>query len=125
MISFLWFMTGVVVCRFFFFFGVFTGGGKIVKIIELECLRLLSIMNDQYLYSSKMRHIWVDGKLDSEKLKILKNMEDDTVIRWRKIAVKSLIENYPKQYRGMIEYHNWSGAMEHLQAHLIQDKSKK
>ena len=118
-------MAGIVVCRFCFFFGVFSGGGTIVKIIELECLRLLAIMNDQYLYSSKMRHIWVDGSLDPEKLKVLKNMEDETINQWRKSVVNTLVENYPKQYRGMVEYYNWTGAMQHLQAHLVRDKKKK
>jgi len=92
---------------------------------ELECLRLLAIMDDQYLYSSKMRHIWVDGKIDSEKLKILKNMEDEFIHQWRRDAVKTLIDSYPKPYGSMVKYYNWSGAMEHLQAHLIRDKSKK
>ena len=118
-------MTGVIICRFFFFLGIFTGGGKIVKMTELECLRLLSVMNDQYMYSAKMRYIWIDGALDSEKLKVLKNMEDENIDRWRGSVVRALIRSYPEQYKGMVEYYDWSGAMEHLQKHLVQDKRKK
>ena len=83
------------------------------------------LIREEYEHSSKIRHAYLEGYVDSEQAKILKNMEEHNIRTWQERVIKEFVTAYPKQYKWLLTYHSWSGAMEHLQAHLIRDKSKK
>jgi hypothetical protein len=86
------------------------------KEAEYMCLQLLalSVEDAAFLKSVKQRFI---KQLDYPKniVKITINDDEFNMDRWKKESIKRLMHRYPPNYNRIVDYNNWSEAMQFLE----------
>ena len=83
---------------------------------EYMCLQMLalSVEDAAFLKTVKQRFV---KQLDYPKniVKITINDDEFNLDRWKKESIKRLMDRYPPNYNRIVDYNNWSGAMQFLE----------
>ena len=82
---------------------------------KVSILMLSTAIQDlEYIKMLKWKTM-VEQGVDENKIKTTKNIEEETMKRLKDMAIKNLIDVYPKQFRGVVKYHDWKTAINWLQ----------
>ena len=87
------------------------------RVVELNCLRLLAMTCQDYHYLSEKKIMMMhDLGVDENEIKTTRNVDEQNIIRWQKAAISKFLLALPPQYRKLVSYRNWRGAMVFLRA---------
>ena len=107
---------GISVYRAFTIIMGATTGIVMFRQAEYMCLQLLALsLEDASNLKTTKQMILEKLEYPDNVIKITRNEDSHNLSAWKQDAIKRLIERYPPNYRRIIHYHNWQGAMNYFQ----------
>jgi len=91
-------------------------GIRIFREAEYMCLQLLALSLEDASNIKTTKQIIID-KLEypNNVIKLTRNEDRYSLDRWKNEAIQRLIERYPSNYKKMVSYRNWAGAMKYFE----------
>lgn len=91
-------------------------GVRIFREAEYMCLQLLALSLEDASNIKTTKQIIID-KLEypNNVIKLTRNEDRYNLDRWKNEAIQRLIERYPSNYKKMVSYRNWAGAMKYFE----------
>ena len=89
---------------------------KMFRVAELYCLQMLTTcLEDRvFIKEVKYRVMKANPEIGENQAKISKNEDEYSLSLWKDNVIKHMISVYPPQYRKIIKYNDWKGAMNWL-----------
>jgi hypothetical protein len=83
--------------------------------INKQALKILGVVSEDIAFtrSVKYLHLAESGLTDSDIEKI-RQIDEKTYETWKATTIYHMISAWPRPYRKMLKYNDWSGAMEEL-----------
>jgi hypothetical protein len=111
---------GVIFYRAAVLLGAAWYGAAMFRMVELQCLQLLALSLEdatfmKYARLQMMEKVRIYNK---SQIKIIQNEDRYNLQSWKENSIDRLIGRYPENYRKSLRYHDWSTAMEYLNAHV-------
>ena len=107
---------GVVVTIFLSYALGFGLGALMFKDAEYMCLQLLALsLEDAAFLKTVKRRFVKQMDYPENVIKITINEDEFNLERWKKESIKRLMERYPSNYNRIVEYNNWTEAMQFLE----------
>ena len=93
---------------------------RMFRIVELYCLQLLtSCLEDRvFIKEVKYRVMRENPDFGENQAKISKNEDEYNLSLWKDNVIKQMISIYPPQYKKIIKYKDWKGAMAWLNYYM-------
>ena len=91
-------------------------GIRIFREAEYMCLQLLALSLEDASNIKTTKQIIID-KLEypNNVIKLTRNEDRYSLDRWKNEAIQRLIERYPPNYKKIVSYRNWTGAMKYFE----------
>ena len=91
-------------------------GIRIFREAEYMCLQLLALSLEDASNIKTTKQIIID-KLEypNNVIKLTRNEDRYSLDRWKNEAIQRLIERYPPNYKKMVSYRTWAGAMKYFE----------
>ena len=91
-------------------------GILIFRQAEYMCLQLLALsLEDASYMKTTKQQIIKKLKYPDNVVKLTGNEDRYNLNRWKKEAIKRLIERYPPNYKKIVQYRNWAEAMKYFE----------
>ena len=108
----IWFFMGVMAHKIG---STLLGYGKVglfARDIVFNSLELLVSITGDVAYMQQLKYLQMskDGVPD-ETVELAKKMDKQTIDSWKSSVINKFITTYPRQLRGIIKFHTWSGAL--------------
>tara|TARA_R110000824_G_scaffold191891_3_gene373695 strand:- start:3707 stop:4084 length:378 start_codon:yes stop_codon:yes gene_type:complete len=86
------------------------------KDAEYMCLQMLALSLEDASFLKTVKHRFIK-QMDSPEniIKITINDDEFNLDRWKKESIKRLMARYPSNYSRIVEYNNWTEAMQFLE----------
>ncbi|MBC8284707.1 MAG: hypothetical protein H8E32_12900 [Nitrospinae bacterium] len=83
---------------------------------EYMCLQLLALsLEDAANVKTTKQQIIKNLKYPDNVVKLTGNEDRYNLNRWKKEAIKRLIERFPPNYKKIVHYRDWTGAMKYFE----------
>jgi len=91
-------------------------GVLIFRQAEYMCLQLLALsLEDAANIKTTKQQIIKNLKYPDNVVKLTGNEDRYNLNRWKKEAIKRLIERFPPNYKKIVHYRDWAGAMKYFE----------
>jgi hypothetical protein len=98
---------------------VLLGAGQGILIFrqaEYMCLQLLALsLEDASNIKTTKQTIINKLNYPDNVIKFTRNEDQYNLDKWKNEAIRRLIERYPPNYKKIVQYRNWSGAMKYFE----------
>ena len=110
-----WFFGGVFTYRLLATVLSYTHMALFLEEINEQVLKVLGVVSEDIAFtrSVKYLHLAESGLTDSDIEKI-RQIDEKTYETWKTTTIYHMISAWPRPYRKMLKYNDWSGAMEEL-----------
>jgi hypothetical protein len=111
----IWFAIGVFTYRTLTAVLVYGHLANFVEKINQQCLTLLGIAAADLSLARQMKynHLQKSGT-SPEDLKELQELDERSFENWKSSVIGNFLVHFPKNYRFVIKYEDWDGAMKEL-----------
>lgn len=84
--------------------------------VEYMCLQLLALSLEDAANIKRTKQM-IFERLDYPEnvIKLTRNEDSFNLLTWKQEAIKRLIDRYPPNYRKIVQYRNWSEAMNYFE----------
>jgi|TARA_R110002051_G_scaffold298709_1_gene365627 hypothetical protein len=91
-------------------------GILIFRQAEYMCLQLLALsLEDASNIKTTKQTIINKLNYPDNVIKFTRNEDQYNLDKWKNEAIRRLIERYPPNYKKIVQYRNWSGAMKYFE----------
>tara|TARA_R110002074_G_scaffold30513_1_gene86368 strand:- start:258 stop:650 length:393 start_codon:yes stop_codon:yes gene_type:complete len=89
------------------------------RLVELQCLQLLamSLEDAVFMKETRVKSMKKTDAYELNQIKITRNEDKYFLADWKARSIQRLIGRYPENYKRVVSYDDWSGAMEWLNLH--------
>jgi len=122
----IWFAIGVFTYRTLTAVLVYGHLANFVEKINQQCLTLLGIAAADLSLARQMKynHLQKSGT-SPEDLKELQELDERSFENWKSSVIGNFLVHFPKNYRFVIKYEDWDGAMKELDRLYKKDIKRK
>ena len=83
--------------------------------IELNCLQLLIMTHEDYIYLKEKKAMMMHKMgVDENEIKVVKNVDDANISKWQHVAINKFLLAVPPRFKKHLGYRDWRGAMRYL-----------
>jgi len=112
---FIGFLVGIIVHRVLSSIWDLGQIGLYIREVEKHALVMLASVAESIAYIQTVKYNTMkENEVPESTIKLTKNIDDYNFIAWKNSAVSNILAAYPKKYRDMARYVDWSSAMKFL-----------
>lgn len=83
--------------------------------VLVQCLKLLANISSDVALAKVIKYKALeDSGIPEEQIEAIKSVDEQTLKNWKISTIAAFITTFPKQYRGMLRFYDWDGAMKVL-----------
>ncbi len=85
------------------------------KEIELQCLRLLIVSYEDYVYLREKKTMMMHKMgIEENEIKLVRNVDEINIESWKRTSINKFLLSMPPRFKRHVEYRDWRGAMNYL-----------
>mgnify|MGYP003117450943 CR=1 FL=1 len=83
--------------------------------VLVQCLKLLANISSDVALAKVIKYKALeDSGIPEEQIEAIKTVDEQALKNWKISTIAAFITTFPKQYRGMLRFYDWDGAMKVL-----------
>jgi hypothetical protein len=80
-----------------------------------QCLKLLGNISADVAFAKTLKYKALeDSGMEEEQIDAIRSIDERAFLNWKLSTIATFIATFPKQYRGMLRFYDWDGAMKVL-----------
>jgi len=110
-----WFFAGALSSQIFSKILAISHAVVILKDATNQILKLMGTTAEDVAFIKAMKFQALhEADIDQEQIDRVKKIDEHAFNNWKASMITKLIVNYPRQYRHMLKFYDWAGAMKVL-----------
>ena len=120
-----WFLCGALVYKFMSYALDLGTRALFAKEILFEALRLAIFMVEDVAAARLLKYTQMtDAGFSEEHIGLVKAADEMAIDNWKQTFINKVLTTFPKQYRGLISFDDWQGAMSTLDEEIKRSGKK-
>lgn len=110
-----WFLGGVFAYRFLAVLFAYTHMAMFLDEINKQCLKLLGVIAEDVAFTRSVKYLHLaESGLTEDDIEKIRQVDEKTFETWKNATIYHMISAWPRPYKKMLKYANWSEAMDEL-----------
>ena len=124
-IPLLWFLAGIVSCRFASTIINYSHGGAFIQEINKYALLLIGLMSEDINFIRQRKYLLLkEVDIPESEINFIKEMDEKVFDGWKLTVISRFFNAYPKYLHKLVPFEDWDGAMEELTKMHKKDDTK-